>query len=78
MILFHAQYISDNFNFELIETTKERAVEALQIALNKHTKQFKCELNWWKYGDHYDLAEHVNSFTLGCAYRDGLGNELIA
>ena len=78
MTLFHAQYISDNFNFELIETTKERAIERLQIALEEHTKQFKCEPNWWKYGDNYDLGEHVRSFTLGVAYRDGLGNGLIA
>lgn len=78
MTLYHASYMSDNFHFELIETTKERAIEGLQLALEEHTKQFNCEPNWWKYGDNYDLGDHVISFTLGCAYRDGLGNGLIA
>lgn len=77
MTLFHAQYISDNFNFELIETSKERAIKGLKKALEMHTKQYNCEPNWWKYGDNYDLGDHVRSFDLGIAYRDGLGNGII-
>lgn len=68
MKIYKAYYDSRNFSFEAFATTREDARAILLKGLKEHGKQYKCEPDWFMFGD-VDGIEVVD-YELGKAYRD--------
>ena len=65
MKIYRAEYDSRNFNFVGYGTTESQAKKALMLALKLHTKQYKCDTDWYYKDDIY-----VVEYELGKPYRD--------
>jgi hypothetical protein len=66
--IYKAYYDSRNFSFEAFADTEAKAHAILLAGLKKHGKQYKCEPDWFMFGD-VDGIEVVE-YELGKAYRD--------
>jgi hypothetical protein len=68
MKIYKAYYDSRNFSFEAFAATEQEAHAILLAGLKEHGKQYKCEPDWFMFGD-VDGIEVVE-YDLGKAYRD--------
>jgi hypothetical protein len=65
MKIYCAKYDSLNFSFEGYGSTQNQAKKTLMLALKLHTKQYKCDKDWY-YKDDIFVVE----YELGKPYRD--------
>jgi hypothetical protein len=66
--IYKAYYDSRNFSFEAFADTEAKAHATLLAGLKEHGKQYKCEPDWFMFGD-VDGIEVVE-YDLGKPYRD--------
>jgi hypothetical protein len=68
MKFYRASYDSRNFCFEAYAATQAEAHAILLAGLKKHGKQYKCEPDWFMFGDADGIE--VVEYEVGKAYRD--------
>lgn len=68
MKIYKAYYDSRNFCFEAFAATRDEAHAILLEGLKKHGKQYKCEPDWFMFGDADGIE--VVEYEVGKAYRD--------
>lgn len=68
MQIYKAYYDSRNFSFEAFAATREEARAILLAGLKEHGKQYKCEPDWFMFGDADGIE--VVEYEVGKAYRD--------
>lgn len=64
-MIYRAYYESWNFTFEGFGKTEKQARDALQLALETHTKQYDCDPDWY-----YPTDIAVCKYKFGVPYRD--------
>lgn len=68
MKIYKAYYDSRNFSFEAFAATRAEAHAILLAGLKKHADQYKCEPDWFMFGDADGIE--VVEYEVGKAYRD--------
>lgn len=68
MKIYKAYYESRNFDFEAFAETEAKARALLLAGLKKHGKQYKCEPDWFMFGDSDGIE--VVDYEIGKPYRD--------
>jgi len=68
MKIYRAYYDSRNFSFEAYSQEEALARFNVLVALRKHTKQYKCEPDWFMFGEEDGIE--VDEYELNKPYRD--------
>jgi hypothetical protein len=65
MRIYRAYYESRNFDFEGFSEDKQRAIDTVITALEKHTIEYNLAPDWWELG-----GIECDSYILNQSYRD--------
>ena len=68
MKIYRAYYESRKFTFEAYSQDESIAKFNVLVGLRKHTKQYKCEPDWFMIGDSDGIE--VDEYELNTCYRD--------
>ena len=65
-LIYRASLRAPHFHFEAYGADDAEAVQALYLALDRHTQQYRCAPDWY-----HEWRVETRSFALGHGYRDG-------